>query len=26
MDVFIFSGSFKERYPYEDVVVSTFQT
>ena len=22
MDVFIFSGSFKERYPYEDVVVS----
>jgi NitT/TauT family transport system substrate-binding protein len=26
MDVFIFSGSFKERYPYEDVVVSTLQT
>jgi len=22
MDIFIFSGSFKERYPYEDVVVS----
>ena len=26
MDVFIFSGSFKERYPYEDVVVSILQT